>query len=92
MDMAERISMNVSLSRELAAFVKARVISGRYQSDSEVVRQGLRLLEEYEAGLEELRRHIAVGIEQLDRGEGIDGKSVLQELRKLGSSRGRHGR
>jgi antitoxin ParD1/3/4 len=87
--MAERVSMNVSLTRELAAFVKARVLSGRYQSDSEVVRQGLRLLEEYEAGLEELRRHMAVGVEQLDRREGIDGELVLEELRKLSSSRGR---
>ena len=79
--------MNVSLTRELAEFVKARVSSGRYQSDSEVIRQGLRLLEEYEAELEGLRKRIATGIGQLDRGEGIDGEAVLDELKKRSSSR-----
>ena len=41
-------SLNVSLTPELERFVSARVASGRYQTASEVVRAGLRLLEQTE--------------------------------------------
>ncbi len=44
--MAERETMNVSMSPSQKAFVKAMVASGRFRNDSEVVRAGLRLLEE----------------------------------------------
>ena len=39
------MNMNVSLTDELAQFVKAKVETGRYASSSEVVREALRLLE-----------------------------------------------
>ena len=38
--------MNVSLTPELERFVEKKVQTGRYQSASEVIRAGLRLLEE----------------------------------------------
>jgi antitoxin ParD1/3/4 len=41
-----RVSLNVSLTPELEHFVESRVASGRYQTASEVIREGLRLLEE----------------------------------------------
>src|SRR5207248_1854498 len=37
--MANRITLNVSLTPELEKFIDARVSSGRYQSASEVVRE-----------------------------------------------------
>lgn len=40
------MNMNVSLTDELASFVKTKVGSGRYTSASEVVREALRLLEQ----------------------------------------------
>jgi len=42
------MNMNVSLTEELANFVKAKVSAGRYASSSEVVREALRLMEKVE--------------------------------------------
>jgi antitoxin ParD1/3/4 len=89
--MAIRSSMNVSLTPELEQFVQSRVATGRYQTASEVVREGLRLLEERERAreiaLKELRAKIRRGVEQADRGELIDGDSVFEEIRQLSARR-----
>jgi putative addiction module CopG family antidote len=42
-------SLNVSLTPHLEQFIAASVASGRYQTASEVVRAGLRLLENFES-------------------------------------------
>ena len=42
------MNMNVSLTDELANFVKAKVSGGSYASSSEVVREALRLLARHE--------------------------------------------
>ncbi|HTG35729.1 MAG TPA: type II toxin-antitoxin system ParD family antitoxin [Thermoanaerobaculia bacterium] len=82
--MASRVTLNVSLTPELEKFVEARVASGRYISASEVVREGLRLLEEREVSrqtaLDEVRRKISVGLEQAERGELFDGEEVFREV------------
>ena len=49
--MPDRVTKNISLSPELGAFVEASVETGRYQTASEVVRAGLRLLQEQERRL-----------------------------------------
>jgi putative addiction module CopG family antidote len=46
--MPDRQTMNVSLPEAQEQFVRSQVASGRYRSASEVVRDGLRLLEESE--------------------------------------------
>ncbi|MGA3170085.1 MAG: type II toxin-antitoxin system ParD family antitoxin [Chthoniobacteraceae bacterium] len=78
--------MNVSLTPELEELVQSKVQSGRYQSASEVIREGLRLLDDQDrlraAQLDEVRRKIQIGIDQLDGGEGIDGGTVLAELKQ----------
>jgi antitoxin ParD1/3/4 len=65
--------MNVSLTPELEQFVSQKVASGRYQTSSEVIRDGLRLLLEREElhkrKLEELRRDVAAGIAEADQGK-----------------------
>ena len=57
--------MNVSLGERWEKFVEATVQQGRYSSASEVVREGLRLVEEREAKMVALRdmlnRSIAAG-------------------------------
>lgn len=84
--MANRTTLNISLTPELEEFVASRVGSGRYQSASEVVRQGLRLLQDQEttrhAQLEGLRNQIRIGLDQADRGELLDGEAVFEELQR----------
>jgi antitoxin ParD1/3/4 len=82
--MASRVTLNVSLTPELEKFVESRVASGRYLSASEVVREGLRLLEDQElsrqSALEEVRRKIAIGLDQAELGELFDGEEVFREV------------
>lgn len=63
--------MNVSLTPEVEAKIHERVESGRYNNASEVVRDALRHLEEYER-LEHLRSLLEVGLEQERRGEMVE--------------------
>ncbi|WP_105384232.1 type II toxin-antitoxin system ParD family antitoxin [Neorhizobium alkalisoli] len=50
------MDINVSLSGDLAEFVKSQVESGRYRSSSEVVQEALRLLEEHDREADDLLR------------------------------------
>lgn len=82
--MAKRTSMNVSLTGPLARFVNRQVRSGRYQTASEVVREGLRMLEERQkdraAALAAVKRKIAVGLKQAREGKTVDGQTVHRRM------------
>lgn len=54
--------MNVSVGARWERFVEEAVRDGRYGSASEVVREGLRLVEEREARLQALRATLAASI------------------------------
>jgi antitoxin ParD1/3/4 len=54
--------MNVSIGERWETFVDRVVREGRYGSASEVVREGLRLVEEREAKLKALRRMLDASI------------------------------
>ena len=78
------MNMNVSLTDELANFVKAKVSAGRYTSSSEVVREALRLMEKLEQQeaekLQYLRKAWQEGIDSGDAGE-IDFAALKKEAR-----------
>jgi len=73
---------NINLTEHLDRYVEARVNSGRYGNASELVREGLRLLEQREqeekAKLKWLRSAVAEGLDQIDRGEGLEFNSTKQ--------------
>ena len=54
--------MNVSIGQRWEQFVESIVKDGRYGSASEVVREGLRLVEEREAKLNALRQTLDASI------------------------------
>jgi len=60
--------MNVSLTPELEQLVNQKVSSGMYQTASEVIREGLRLLRDRD-DFEALRRDVRQGFEAIERGE-----------------------
>lgn len=78
--------MNVHLGPVFDQFVARLIKSGHYQTQSEVVREGLRLLKEREElkqlQVANLRQQIALGIEQADRGELVDGPQLFANLRR----------
>ena len=71
---------SVTLGKHFGGFVQDKIEQGRFESTSEAVRAGLRLLEEYEAKLDLLRKKLSIGEAQLEQGEGIDGDIFMQEL------------
>lgn len=82
--------MNVSLTPELEQIVSLKVESGLYNSASEVVREGLRLLQQRdemrEMKLEALRKEIQKGFDDLEAGRVRDGGEVMAEF-KIPSAR-----
>jgi antitoxin ParD1/3/4 len=80
--------MNISLTPELEDYVTQKVESGLYQTASEVIREALRMLREREElrgkRLEDLRREIAVGLEQANQGKlaPLDARGTLAKVRK----------
>jgi antitoxin ParD1/3/4 len=78
------MNMNVSLTEELASFIKAKVSAGRYASSSEVVREALRLMEKLERQeAEKLGLLRQAWREGVDSGEGdaVDFAALKQEAR-----------
>ncbi len=83
--------MNVHLGSAFDEFVADLLKSGYYQTQSEVLREGLRLLKEREEikllRLAELRKAIAHGAEQADRGEFVDRPAAFEKIRKRSTQR-----
>jgi len=83
--------MNVNLGPVFDQFVADLVDTGYYQSQSEVLREGLRLLKEREdlkrMRLSDLRQAIVAGARQADRGEFVDGPKTLASIRRRGTNR-----
>ncbi len=67
--------------------IQEKLKSGKYKINYEGIVEALRLLEErdkyYEKWVEKNREKVAVGLEQLDRGEGIDGEFVNEAVRLI---------
>ena len=82
--------MNISLTTELEQLVNDKVKTGMYQTASEVIREGLRLLRERDQRLEALRNDVRAGFEAVERGEFTEfDASNIKELADRVKARGR---
>jgi antitoxin ParD1/3/4 len=74
---------NISLPKELEAYIEAKVASGEYAHASEVVREGVRLLMREEAkNLEWLRGALAEAEADIAAGRTLSPEQVNDELAK----------
>jgi antitoxin ParD1/3/4 len=75
---------SISLGDHFTRFIDQQVEGGRYSSASDVVRAGLRLLEEREAKLEALRSALVEGEASGDF-QDFDSETFLASMRRSGS-------
>ena len=72
--------ISADLGKTLESFVAKLVATGRYNSKSEVLREGVRLIEEREARLAALDASIARGLADADAGRMVPAEEVFDRL------------
>ena len=78
------IPMSMTLRPDTEQRIAEQMRAGRYSSADDVVLDALHLLEQRSRDRKQdadlMRQKITVGLEQLERGEGLDGDKVFAEL------------
>lgn len=77
------MATNVHLTRELERFARECVASGRYNSVSEVVRSGLRLLQDAQERREQFNRMLSDVRAEADRDGTRSTEQVLAEIDEI---------
>ena len=72
--------ISADLGKRLESFVAELVESGRYNSKSEVLREGVRLIQDREARLAALDAAIARGVADADAGRTAPADEVFDRL------------
>jgi antitoxin ParD1/3/4 len=76
--------MSITLNPEQETIVDNLIATGSFQTAEEVLQVALNLLEQerqsYQSWVIETREKVREGIESLDRGEGVDGETVVNDL------------
>jgi antitoxin ParD1/3/4 len=74
------MAISAELGENLEKVVNELVENGRYNSKSEVLREGVRLVQEREARFRELEARLQAGVDELDAGLGVPADEVFSEL------------
>lgn len=64
--------MAIHVPTDLESDIRKKVASGRFESEADVVREALRLLDRREKRVLELRASIQEGLVAVERGEGVE--------------------
>lgn len=75
-------SLHVTLPEALEAYVAERVKAGGFSDPGDYVRALIREDQERKARVDTLRRDLQVGLDELERGEGIPAEEVFGRLRE----------
>jgi antitoxin ParD1/3/4 len=73
--------ISAELGPKLEEFVTALVATGRYNSKSEVLREGVRLIQDREARLAAYDAAIMEGVREADAGLGAPAEDVFERLK-----------
>jgi antitoxin ParD1/3/4 len=74
------MAISVDLGGSLEFYITELVRTGRYNSKSEILREGVRLVQEREARLAVLDAAIAKGLADADAGRVTDAQDVFDRL------------
>ena len=74
--------MNITLRPEQEQFIQAQIERGRYHNPDELINEAIQLLERREQQLEKLRHEVAIGTEQIRKGQVSDGEAVFDQLQE----------
>ena len=88
--MPEIVKRSVVLTKHIDEFIAQQVEAGRFANHSEAIRAGMRLLEDYETRLRDVRRLIDEADAQIAAGEGIeysDARSLARDVIERGTAR-----
>ena len=78
---------SISLGNYFDLFIQGKISEGRFKNVSEVIRAGLRLLEEEESKIIVLRNSINNGVESGIK-DNFDSKQHLESLKAIKNSNG----
>jgi antitoxin ParD1/3/4 len=60
--------MNIALTPDSEQYLREQLASGKYPSAEDVIAEALRRMRDDDRKMDDLRRDIAIGIEEADRG------------------------
>ena len=76
--------MSIKLNSEQETIVANLIATGSFQTPDEVLQVALKLLEterqSYQSWVVQTRAQVQEGIDSLERGEGVDGETVVNDL------------
>ncbi len=74
--------MNIQLKPELEQFIQVQIATGKFANVDDAINQAVKLLEKREQRLEELRRKLVSGTEQIAKGQVTDGEIVFAKFQE----------
>ena len=83
--------MNITLTSESEQYLREQLAAGKFSSPDAVVSEALCRMRDYERKLDELRREIAIGIEQADQGMTTPfNEATLEEIKITARQQQKH--